>query len=117
MVENWNPELMERVRAACPLGIEVRTLSRGAPNWILGVDRDGVSVHTERSKEKGDPELVEGWMLQTAWDHLQHFGSLTNRYLLDGLGVKRSSAVCAILAQLPDVAAVSNDPITLVLRR
>lgn len=108
---------MERVRAACPPSAEVRTLSQGAPNWIMEINEDGVLVHTERSKVAGDPQLVDGWMLQAAWDHLQHYGSLTNRYLLDGLGVKRSSAVCAILVQLPPVTAVSDDPITLVLRR
>jgi hypothetical protein len=38
-------------------------------------------------------------------DYLQAHGSLTNRLLLDkdGLNVKRSSFVCALLARLPNV--------------
>ena len=37
-------------------------------------------------------QLVEAWMIQSAWDYLQARGVLTNRFLLstDGLNVKRS---------------------------
>jgi hypothetical protein len=54
-------------------------------------------------------------MLQLAWDYLSLHGAPTNRYLLaaDGLNVKRSSAVCTILAQLPDVEVGSTRPIAL----
>ena len=52
---------------------------------------------------------------QLAWDHLQLHGELTNRYLVDrnGLNVKRSSAVCALLARLPGVEVVAGPTITL----
>jgi hypothetical protein len=45
-------------------------------------------------------------------------GVLTNRFLLstDGLNVKRSSFVCALLAELPEVNVESTRPITLRLR-
>jgi hypothetical protein len=56
-------------------------------------------------------------MVQGAWDYLQAHGGLTNRYLLDkdGLNVKRSSFVCALLARLPGVVVVSPNPIMLAL--
>jgi hypothetical protein len=43
--------------------------------------------------------------------------TLTNRYLLadDGLNVKRSSFVCALLATLPDATVTSRRPIELWL--
>jgi hypothetical protein len=58
-------------------------------------------------------------MIQIAWDWLQAHGALTARFLVatDGLNVKRSSFVCALLARLPEVAFVSTRPrIELALR-
>jgi hypothetical protein len=57
-------------------------------------------------------------MIQSAWEYLQAHGVLTNRFLLssDGLNVKRSSFVCALLARLPGVSVASTRPITLALR-
>jgi hypothetical protein len=54
-------------------------------------------------------------MLQLAWDHLQRYGEFTNRYLLapDCLNVKRSSAVCALLAALRPLTVASTRPIVL----
>ena len=54
-------------------------------------------------------------MVQAAWEHLTAHGTLTNTHLLakDGLNVKRSSAVCALLARLPEVTVVSVRPIML----
>lgn len=52
------------------------------------------------------------WMIELAYSYLQTHGRLTNRYLLarDGLNVKRSSFVCALLAKLPGIdAAVDPD--------
>lgn len=94
----------------------VTTLSNGRVNRIDGVSRDGVTVSTDASDEKGaGPQLVPAWMLNVAWNHLRVTGSLTNRYLLasDGLNVKRSSAVCALLATVPGVTIASSRPIEL----
>jgi hypothetical protein len=54
-------------------------------------------------------------MIQVAWEWLLARGQLTNRFLLDtdGLNVKRSSFVCALLARLPGVRVVSTRPIEL----
>jgi HD domain len=112
-------ELMVMLERHVPAGATVTTLADGRPNWIVEIKDDGVSIETEASKEKGrGPRLVEAWMLQTAWDHLSREGSLTNKYLLStaGLNVKRSSAVCAILAHLPGVEVVSSKPIELRYR-
>jgi hypothetical protein len=73
---------------------------------------------TEQTKARGrGPQLVPAWMVQPAWDYLQMHGRMSNRYLLanDGLNVKRSSFVCALLAQLPQIEVASTRPITLRL--
>jgi hypothetical protein len=56
-------------------------------------------------------------MIQLAWDWLQAHGRLTQKYLLadDGLSVKRSAFVCALLARLPGVEVVASSPIELGL--
>ncbi len=118
-VETLSPELLKLLRANVPSGTVVYTLHLKKPNTIVDVTPAGIRVETERSLESGQgPQLVEAWMLESAWDHLQSTGSLTNRELLDTrkLNVKRSSAVCAILACLPDVVVRSTSPIRLELR-
>ena len=115
--QGWNQDLQERVRRSAPPGSQVRTLSNGKPNWIIDVNDDGVIVHTERSKDAGRPHLVPGWMFAVAWDHLQRHGSLTNTTLLEDLTVRRSSAVCAVLAQMPEAEVKSTRPIELTVLR
>jgi len=75
--------------------------------------RQGSQLATDRA------QLVPAWMLQLAWDYLQRYGELSNRYLLadDGLNVKRSSAGCALLDTLPIVDVTSTQPIVLRLHR
>lgn len=97
----------------------VVTLANGKRNRIERVDGAGVLMSTEASDAKGSgAQLVPAWMINVAWRHLRASGSLTNRYLLssDGLNVKRSSAVCALLARLPGVEVVSSRPIELRYR-
>ena len=109
-------ELLVLLERHVPVGTTVMTLADGRPNWIVSITDDGVTIETEASKEKGHgPRRVEAWMLQAAWDHLSREGPLTNKYLLStaGLNVKRSSAVCAILAHLPGVEVASSKPIEL----
>jgi len=68
----------------------------------------GLYVETESSRNKGSPpQLIPAWMFTLAWGYLRTHGELSNRYLLttDGLNVKRSSAVCAILSRLLGVAS------------
>jgi HD domain len=109
-------ELLGLLERHVPAGTTVLTLADGRPNWVIDVTDEGIWMETVASKEKGrGPRLVEAWMLETAWDHLVREGSLSNKHLLSdtGLKVKRSSAVCAILARLPGVEVASSTPIVL----
>jgi hypothetical protein len=88
------------------------------PNRIIDIAAHGVTIETERTRRLGNsPQLVPAWMIQVAWNHLTEIGTLTNRELLSstGLNVKRSSAVCALLAHLPNVDVESTRPIVLRL--
>jgi hypothetical protein len=94
----------------------IATIANGKVNRIERVGSEGVWITTDESKRKGvGPQLVPAWMLNVAWSHLRATGTLTNRYLLasDGLNVKRSSAVCALLACVPGVEVASKRPIAL----
>lgn len=115
-IEWLDPELLRQLQSGVGPSRVVKTLSNGRPNWIRRIDERGVEVETEASRKKGSgPQLVEAWMLNTAWHHLRATGSLSNRYLLsaDGLNVKRSSAVCALLAHVNGVVVTSSRPIQL----
>jgi hypothetical protein len=117
--EVLEPTLFRTITAAVPVGSEISTLGPDPkPNWITEVTPDGVWVETLSSRGKGrPPQLVEAWMIQIAWDYLAAHGSLTNSYLLnkDGLNVKRSSFVCALLARLPGVLVTSTKTISLTM--
>ena len=127
----WTPErvaaphetleagLLAQIGLALAPDPEVLTLGDGKPNWVREITPDGLWVETQRSHAAGrPPQLVEAWMIQSAWDYLQAHRVLTNQFLLssDGLNVKRSSFVCALLARLPEVEVRSTRPITLALR-
>ena len=118
--EILEPGLLREIEAALATNPEVMTLGeRPQPNRVRDITPDGVWVETQRSRAQGRPaQLVEAWMIQSAWEYLQAHGVLTNRFLLssDGLNVKRSSFVCALLARLPGVSVASTRPITLALR-
>lgn len=115
--QRLDPILQVALAAAIPIGSTIPTVAQGRPNRIVAIDDNGVQVETERSLARtGGAELVPAWMLNTAWEHLRRFRSLTQRYLLDDLKVKRSAAVFAILARLDDADLVTTKPTTLVLR-
>lgn len=114
--DSLSDDLLARIRHAIGPGQTIPTLSRGRPNAIVSIEREGIEVETVRSSAKGSgPQLVPAWMIQRAWDHLVRCRSLTCRELVasDGLNVKRSAFVCALLARFPDVEVASSRPITL----
>lgn len=116
--ETLEPDLIHRIEAALAANPQVLTLTDGKVNWVKHTTPDGLWVETERSRALGrPPQLVEAWMIQVAWEWLKAHGTLTNRFLLstDGLNVKRSSFVCALLALVRGVEVVSRRPITLRL--
>ncbi len=114
------PDLLAAIIASLSTERVVRTIADGKENWVRDVTPDGVWVETHRSRaQKRPPQLVEAWMIQIAWDWLEAHGRITAKFLVadDGLNVKRSSFVCALLARLPNVEIVSRRPIELRLRR
>lgn len=120
MAEQISDELLALLRETFSSGDVVETLARKQPNWIQRIDREGVYVETEKSRrERNDPQLVPSWMLERAWRHLNEHRTLSNSFLVstEGLNVKRSAAVCAMLARLPAVVVVSDRPIQLAMRR
>jgi HKD family nuclease len=117
--EHLDEDLLRLLRQAIPNGTTVPTLNQGRPNTVIDITPHGVYLHTLRSQTRqSGPQLLPAWMLQLAWDYLQQHRTLTNRHLLatDGLNIKRSSAVCALLARLPRIDVTSTSPITLQLR-
>jgi len=109
--EVLEPDLEERLRRAIPEGTTVFTLSSRRPNRVDSIGPEGVVVTTERSAVADKSEMVPAWMLNHAWHELMRAGSLEARELVKT--VKRSSAVCALLAELPGVTVASTRPIRL----
>lgn len=108
--EALSPSLLALITAAVAEDPVFWTLAQAKPNRVVEVTPQALWVETERSKARGKLERVPAWMIELAWDYLQAHGELTNRYLLanDGLNVKRSSFVCALLARLPGVEAMAK---------
>lgn len=120
--EPFESDLYEMLRERfLPTAVRDRTVLTLGPsprrNRIANLTRYGLHLETERTRQrKTGPQLVPAWMFNLAWTYLQTHGSLTNRHLLDVLRVHRSSAVCAVLAQLPPVAARTGRRIQLSWR-
>jgi HKD family nuclease len=112
-------ELLAAIRDEVRKDPVFRTIASGRPNRVTDVTASGLWVETEASATKGMPaQHIPAWMFQLAVDHLEAHGTLTNAYLLstDGLNVKRSSAVCAVLARLPWIEVASRRPVELARR-
>ena len=118
--EELDRELLAAIRDEVARDPVFPTIATGKPNRVRDVTPTGIWVETEASAAKGRPaQLIPAWMFQLAVDHLEAHGRLTNAYLLssEGLNVKRSSAVCAILSRLPGVELVSRLPVELGRRQ
>ena len=57
-----------------------------------------------------DHFLTNAALFNVAWRAVQRDGVLTGQHLLKELGVKRSSAVLAVLARLPELRGATNPP-------
>ena len=108
--------LLERIQSAVRPSDTILTLANKRPNVITAIDRDGVWVRTLRSDcRKAGPQLVPAWMIATAWQRLNKARVLSNTELLEGLNVKRSAFVIALLAEFADVVVRSTRPIVIEL--
>lgn len=101
-------DLRDLLRRSLSSGDVVPTISRSEPNTIGEIRDDGVKVLTTRSSPSFS--LVPAWMLNAAWRILKEQGTVTSD---DIRGVRRSSAVFAMLARLPGVEVRSSTPIVL----
>lgn len=114
--ETFDDDVLEMVREAVRVGDVISTLGISRPNWIAGINQDGVLVETERSHEMGrGPQLVPAWMINVAWAHLRKYRRLSHDQLLNELNVKRSAFVCALLSRFEGVEVESDKPIILRL--
>lgn len=113
--EPFEPSLYASLEAEVRRSPVFMTLGhRPRPNRVVELTPVEVHVETERSRERtGGAEPIPAWMFNLAWDRLRTHGSLSNSVLLNDLRVHRSSAVCAILARLPQVERVPGREILL----
>jgi hypothetical protein len=115
LAEVFEPELYAALKAEASRDPVFLTLGRGRPNRLVVLAPDKVEIETERSRERtGGAEPVPAWMFNLAWERLRTHGTLSNAELLKDLRVHRSTAVCAILARLPQVQIVPGK--TIVIR-
>lgn len=116
---SFDDDLLHLLSENLPIGEAIYTLGSRRPNWIVRIAPEGIYVETGRSKDRGaDPQLVPAEMVTKAWHRLTVRHVLTYEELVasDDLNVKRSSFVCAALAQLPGVVVASARPITITYR-
>jgi hypothetical protein len=104
--EMLEPALLRAIEREVARNPVFKTLTHQRRNLVTEVAPSGVWIETDASRAKGRAaQQIPGWMIQLAWDYLRQHGELTNRHLVasDGLNVKRSAAVLAVLSQLPGV--------------
>lgn len=103
-----------RIRDAVAPGDVIQTLGNPSPNRIHGIGSDGVLVSTPKSDREGrGPQLVPMWMIDDAWRHLTRHGVVDQPTVTDGLNIKRSAFVMALLARFDGVRVLSTRPTTL----
>ena len=112
-IEPMDPELLRRLAAAVRPGDTIRTLTHSRPNEVVDIGVEGVWINTAKSSTQDGPQLVPAWMLNEAWARLTADRVLSNTELIKT--VKRSTAVLALLSQLPAVTVASSRPIVLRL--
>ncbi len=105
----FEPELLDLLQAEVARNPLFLTLTRGNPNRVTEVTPQGIYIETEASRAKGNPaQEVPSWMFELAWETLRSRGKLTQQEVLNALNIKRSAAVCAVLARLAGVEVVRD---------
>jgi hypothetical protein len=104
-------DTLSRIRNAVSPGDVIQTLGNPSPNRIHGIGSDGVLVSTPKSDREGKgPQLVPMWMIDDAWRHLTRHRVMDQPTVRDGLNIKRSAFVMAMLARFEDVRVRSTRP-------
>lgn len=109
-----NDELLRLLEQHLSPGRTVTTVWLGRTNRIESISPLGIEISTEKSERTGGPQLVDGWMFNVAWEELTRTKRLRASELVRV--AKRSSAVCAVLAALPQIDIVSERPVELRLK-
>lgn len=117
--ELFDLELLAQIQAVISPGDTVHTLGQRRPNRIGRIDRFGIEVTTEHSRQtSGGSRVVPAWMFNDVW-HRLHVQPEVERdqvdRLIEGRKVKRSSIVFAVLARLDEVTVVRSRPLALRL--
>lgn len=111
--------MLAKIQAGIAPGDTVHTLGQGRPNLIGRIDRFGIEVTTEHSREtSGGSRVVPAWMFNEVWHRLQTQPEVERDQvdrLIEGREVKRSSIVFAVLARLDEVTVVRSRPFALAL--
>ena len=103
----FHPLLLAQLQRQVELNPLFLTLSHRKPNRVVEVIPEGLYVETNDSRAKGNPpQLVPSWMFELAYETLRARGRVTQQEVLNELNIKRSAAVCAILARLEHVTAL-----------
>lgn len=115
--ETFEPELYRELEKAVRADPVFLTLGRARENRVVELTPVEVRVQTDRSLARtGGGEPVPAWMFNLAWERLRTHGRLSNSELLNVLRVHRSTAVCAILARLPQVEREAGRGVVLKLK-
>ena len=114
-LEPFEPVLYAGLRTEVNRDPVFMTLGRQPkPNRVLELTPVEAQVETERSRRRARvAEPIPAWMFNLAWERLRTHGTLSNSELLNDLRVHRSSAVCAMLARLPQIERIPGKEIVL----
>jgi len=114
-VESFDPVLYAALRIEVGRDPVFMTLGRQPKsNRVLELTPVEAQVETERSRGRSrGAEPIPAWMFNLAWERLRTHGTLSNSELLNDLRVHRSSAVCAMLARLPQIERIPGKEIAL----
>jgi HKD family nuclease len=114
-LEPFDAELYRALRAEVRRDPVFMTLGREPrPNRVVELTPVEVLVETARSRSRTHgAEPIPAWMFNLAWEQLRTHRTLSNSELLNDLRVHRSSAVCAMLARLPQIERLAGREIVL----
>lgn len=113
----FDADLWDALQPHLRKGEVFETCTSRQQNTLNDFSESALYVATDRSRQRrSGPQEVPAWMFNIAWDYLRTHRKLSNTVLLNELRVHRSSAICAVLARLPQVELHSRRPLVLTWR-